>query len=406
MAIEYRPIEPDRFSEFRGVLGRTFGIDPKEEDKEFVRRVFEFDRSIAAFDGSEIVGTGGAFSFVMTVPGGSLPTAGVTAVGVKPTHRRRGVLRGMMRHQLDNVRERGEPLAALWAAESSIYGRFGYGVAVEAVDLSIDRRHTEFAPPVDAPGSVRLVEQEEAGKLLPVVHDQIAPQVPGFIYRTPEHWQNRYFYDPEHWREGFSAWRYAVYEEGGEPLGFVAYRQKSKWEEGHAQGTLRVDELLAVTPDAYASLWQYCFGIDLVLNIEADNRPVDEPLPWMLADPRHLRRRTADTIWLRLVDVAAALAARRYAAEGRLILEVSDEFCPWNAGRYELVGGPDGADCVRTDVEPDITLGVAELGAVYLGGATFGPLQWAGRVAGGEEAIRRADDMFRWHVQPWCCEDF
>jgi predicted acetyltransferase len=183
------------------------------------------------------------------------------------------------------------------------------------------------------------------------------------------------------------------------------YRIKQEWAD-HPKGTVKVRELIAETPAAYADLWRYCFDIDLMTKIEAWPRPLDEPLAYLLAEPRRLTRKTQDSLWIRLVDVPSALAARRYSGSGRMVFEVRDAFCPWNEGRYELEGGPDGSECHPTDDPADLVVEASDLGAVYLGGTKFWNLAWAGRVQGEADALRRADELFRWEPTPWCSQVF
>jgi predicted acetyltransferase len=205
---------------------------------------------------------------------------------------------------------------------------------------------------------------------------------------------------------GFTGLLLVQFEEGGVPTGYVQYRRKMEDLHGAPAGTLLVSELVAATDAAYAGLWQYVFGVDLVANIEARRRPLDEPLWWMLHDPRRLVREVRDALWVRILDVPLTLGTRCYATEGRLVIDVHDEFCPWVAGRYELSGGPEGATCRPASAEPDIRLGIAELGAAYLGGARFQAMRRAGRVDGEQAALRRADAMFAWDPLPWCPEIF
>ena len=204
------------------------------------------------------------------------------------------------------------------------------------------------------------------------------------------------FADLEQWRGGATASFFVTYEEEGRCDGFASYRMN------HSDGTLRVDALLAATDNAYGSLWRYCLHVDLISSVRAMMRAVDEPLPWMLADPRRLERSVRDQMWLRLVDVRAALSNRRYVQSGRVVLEVQDPFCPWNEGRIELEGGPAGAECLPTQASPDLSLSAADLAAVYLGAVRFRTLAQAGRV---EEhtprALQLADTMFATLGQPW-----
>lgn len=406
VSIEIRPIGPDQWEAYTQADAAAFGFDLVPELLEEVRQVFEFDRSLAAFEGPEIVGTTAIYSFDLTVPGGALPTAGVTWVSVKPTHRRQGILRQVMRRQLSDVHERNEPLAALWASESVIYGRFGYGVAAEGLEFKIERTHAAFAREVPACGRCRLVSREEALAGWPALYEKIRPRQPGMYSRSERWWQHMTLRSADERRGGFSSRFYIQYEEDDQPLGYARYRIRGESPDGLPNGTLAVQELMAVTEAAYSALWQYLFGVDLIGTIQAHHRPADEPLYWLLADPRRLVRHPYDALWLRLVDVPAALEGRRYAAPGRLVLHVRDQFCPWNEGRYELEAGAEGARCRRSDAEPDIALDVADLGTVYLGGVRLSTLRRAGRVEGDWEALRQADAMFSWDPPPWCPEVF
>lgn len=404
MTSELRPISQDEYYAFGQAAAAAFGNQFNPEHLERERPFQEFDRTLAAFDGEEIVGTAGVFSFQMTVPGGALPTAGVTWVSVKPTHRRRGVLTSMMRRQLSDVRERGEAIAALWASESVIYGRFGYGLAAECAELRIERDHTAFAREQQMPGRCRLVSREEALSAWPAVYERVLPTQPGMYSRSEAWWAHKTLRETE--SSGPGARFLVQYEEDGQPLGYARYRVRRDGRDGNPYGTLYVSELIAATDTAYAALWRYLFGVDLIGVIEARLRHVDEPLVWLLADPRRLFRRVQDTLWVRLVDVAPALEGRRYASEGRVVFEVRDTFCPWNEGRYELEGGPAGARCQRSNETADLVLTAADLGAAYLGGASLRTLARAGRVEGDARALERADAMFAWHPRPWCPEVF
>jgi predicted acetyltransferase len=405
MDIEIRPIEASEFGTFARTIERAFGQYLRSDELEAERRVFEADRSLAAMEGGAIVGTAGAFSLELSIPGAIVPMAGVTAVGVSPSHRRRGILTLLMRRQLDDIRDRGEALAGLWASESSIYGRFGYGPSVLDATLEVERHRSAFAAPHRPSGSVEVIEREQALRQMPPIHDRVVAARPG-MYRRTERWWEHDFADLEPWRDGASELFFAVHrsEEGSD--GYVAYRTKRKWESGFPDGTLTVHELMASTSGAYADLWRYCFDVDLMERVEAWGRAVDEPLLFLLAEPRRLRTRLHDSLWLRLVDIEGALAARRYLQHSRVVLEVTDAFCPTNDGRYELEGGPDGATCRRTTAEADLGLTTNALAAAYLGGHRLFTMSEAGLVHGTADAIRRADAMFAWHRAPWCPQVF
>ena len=403
MSVSVRLITEDEFEAWDTLITNVFGEDPRPEDMESFRNRIEFDRARAAFDGDEMVGTAGEHSYRMTLPGGTrVPAGAVTVVVVKSTHRRRGVLREMMRDQLAAVKEREEPLAALWSSESAIYGRFGYGPAMEGGEYTIERQHTALAVPEATEGRVRQIDVEEAKLVIPPLYEKATAEIPGTMTRRDCDWTG-YFRDPEHWRDGASANRFVIFEDGkGEPRGYVRYRQKPKWDEAHAVHELRVGEMHTLDATAYAALYRYLFSIDLVTKVKLINRRLHEPLLQMLADPRRLRGVRAERIWLRMLDVPALLSARSYPVEGELVLEVVDDFMDLAGGRFLLQAGPDGAECVRTDREPDLTLSIADLGSAYLGVPRLWEQHWVGRVDGDQEAVRRAQSMFSWHIEPWC----
>ena len=409
MSITYRPLTADDWDEWvaTGALAFLDDVENAAAWAESIRPMLEWDRGLGAFDGGQMVGKTHAITFSMSVPGGDLATAGVTAVSVASTHRRRGILAELMRRQLDDTRARGEPLAALWASESLIYGRFGYGMAVRSHRVSIDRRHTAFRPGVpDARGGVRFVEPDAALERWPLLYEQLRGSRPGMIARHPDHWRAFIVPRTEKPEGGFTRRQYVEYEAPDGSEGYAIYAAKGDSIEGLPRGTVRLHELVAANTTAAAALWRYLFGIDLVGMIEASNLPLDDPLLWMLADPRQLRRFPRDTLWVRILDVPRALEGRAYLSDGHLVLDVRDPFGPWAAGRFELSAEGGRASCRSTDASPDLTLGADDLAAVYLGGVSPSTLARAGRVEGAPEALRLADALFAWHAAPWCIDEF
>lgn len=405
---ELRPITPEELKAYAAVVGVSFGWMINEEDLDFWEKLIEMDRTLAVYENGQMVGTAAGISFQWTLPGPvTAPVAGVTAVTVLPTHRRRGVLSSMMRRQLEDFRERGESIAILLASESIIYGRFGYGLATTQVGYEIDRAFGAFRREYDAPGTVSFVEKEPAASMLPPIYERVRLRQPGFIDRSDAWWEV-WLKDPERDRNGASARFYVVYERDGEAQGYLAYRIKSDWHQGIARNEVRVTDLMTVTPDAYVALWRYCMNMDLAEKVSLHSRPVDEPARWMLADTRRLRfGNVSDHLWARLVDIPSALESRRYQTEGATSFAVVDPFCPENNGTYRLEGGPAGATCRRVDAEPDLALAVDDLGAAFLGGVSFRTLARAGRI---EErtpgAIKCADAMFASDIAPWCANEF
>jgi len=389
-------------------MRRAFGSPlPTDEELAASREITEFDRTLAVFDGPEIVATAGIFSYVMTVPGGALPCGGVTRVSVLSTHRRRGLLTAMMRRQLDDMHERGEPLAALYASEAPIYGRFGYGLATYQAELEIARSHAAFARTSPDTGRLSMVDVPTAIPAFTRVWERARGNQPGML-ALDERWIRNQLADLEINRGGASPHYRVLYQGNDKPSGFALYRIKMDWDASGPNGTLRLEMLIAATTEAYAALWRHILDVDLIARVSAEMRPVDELLRFLLADSRQPKTRVEDGIWLRLVDVATALAGRRYAVEGRLALRVRDAFCAWNEGTYDLVGGPAGAECkAPAGASPELALAAADLGTLYLGGNRFRTLADAGRV---EElrpgAIARADAMFATDRTPWCPSHF
>lgn len=406
MEIDVRPFSGDPRAFFEaGEL--AFGERIRDEDLEHWVAGFEAGRAIAAYDGDRVVGTAGILSFELTVPGASLPAAGVTIVGVHPTHRRRGILRRMMRLQLDAIHARSEPLAILWASEGSIYQRFGYGLASLHAGVRVDRDRSAFRLPIAGAGEVRFVEPEEAIRLFPPIHDAVVSARPGFFARTPTYWEHEFFPDPEHWRHGASQAFHVVHQTKGRADAYARYRIKQDWDSAVPKSTLSVVELLGTSPAATLQMWQYILGIDLIGQVETWNLATDDPLLLNIAEPRRLKMEIGDALWLRVVDVAGALAGRRYRTDGELVLELTDEFCPWNAGRWRLWIA-DGVPHVESGTAAaDLSCDVTDLAAAYLGAFSFAQLAASARARelapGG---IARADAIFRTDIAPWCPKVF
>lgn len=410
MDIEIRSVTPDEVTEVARVFGTVFGEQWPPEAVEDVRRVLEFDRSLCGFDAGTMVATGGAVSFQLALPGGTqIGAGGLTLISVLPTHRRRGILRSVIARHFEDVLDRGEPVSILLASESLLYGRFGYGLATYAAQLAIDRRHAALRPSAVTSGRVRMLGAEDAARVVPELFERVRREWPGQVSRSPSWWE-LWQRDSGWMRDGWDPRVVVVHEPpGGAPDGYASYRQKGRWTDGVADGVVRVDELFAATPEATAGLWRYCLDLDLTATIELRDRPLDEPLRWLLVDPRRLRTTLmADFLWLRLLDLPTALSARRYAVPGRVVLDVSDALVPANQGRFVLEGGPDGARCGPAGrAEPDVRLDVAELGAAFLGGVRFASLARAGRVAEARPGgLARADAMFAADPTPWCATGF
>jgi predicted acetyltransferase len=402
MTIEIRTCNEKEFGAAIGTIFQYFGAELPEEGVERFRRVLPRDYVNAAFDGKDVVGSASAYPFQMTIPGGPVATAGITLVGVSPTHRRQGILSKLMKQLLEKAHERGEPIAALWVAEESIYGRFGCGMTSINCEVRIDRAHTHYRKRWERL-EARQVSSEEALASFPSVYEQVAPISPGMLSRTRDWWEVRQLGDAEHDRMGAGPLIRVLIEREGQPAGYALYRHRTEFIEGRSNSTLEIREAIGVDIAATAAVWRYLFDIDLMAQIHVEYMPIDHPLFFLLAEPRRLRLRTQDGIWLRLVDVESALRARSFASSEQLVLEVADSFCPWNEGCYRIEEG----EISRAGVEADLRLDVRELASVFMGGFSFAQLAAAGLL---EElrpgGIACADRLFTSAPAPWCPEMF
>lgn len=376
---------------------------PTDDQVERFGRVLPAERMHGAWEGGGAVGGAGTFPFELTVPGGRVRAAGVTAVGVLPSHRRRGVLRAMMRAQLDACRERGEPVAYLWATEDTIYRRFGYGIASFSGEIELPVERSAYHAALGESGHARLVPLQEAEALVAPVYERVAVETPGMFARASAWWQARVVTDPEWRRGGGGELQCLSLELGGGPAAYALYRLNFGTDRGVATGAVDVVEAMGHSPEATRAIWRYLLDVDWTARIKARLLPLDHPLLLLLAEPRRLRFNLRDGLSVRLVDVGAALSARSYMPPGSVVIEVVDAFCQWNEGRWQVGEGR----VERTRNAPDLRCDVTALGSVYLGGFTWPQLARALRV---EEmrpgAIARADGLFRTAVAPWCPEIF
>src|SRR5918996_2867940 len=407
MAIEVRACKANEMNRFLDTCQRSFHQHLR--DVEIVRntKLLPPERAFAAFDGEDIVGTAGAFQFSLSIPGGEVPAAGVTMVGVLPSHRRKGIMRGLMQFQLNDARERNEPVSILLASEDSIYQRFGYGLAADQGHIEAERDRTRWLDNPSPEGKTRLVSLDEAMKYIPAIYDRVREQTPGMFARSTDWWENHTLPDDDDVRRGAGPLFCAVLEIEGRDEAYALYRVKPAWPEGIPRGRLIVKEALAVNPVATREIWRFLFGIDLVDRVEAWLLPADFPVYLMMLEPRRLRYTYGDSLWLRLVDVRSALGARSYARQGSIAVQVADAFCPWNEGTWRVSFDGSVASVEPTEDEADLRLDVRDLAAAYLGAFSFARLALAGRVqelrAG---AGTRADEMFKTERAPWCPEIF
>jgi predicted acetyltransferase len=385
MTFELRPVLADRADEAEAfdllltVDVSAFGDEPEPESLNADRLVAELDRAVLAWDGDQPVGSIGIYSLDMSVPGGSVKTAGVTWVGVVPTHRRRGVMNALMndRHQAIYDAEQ-EPLAALWASQSPIYGRYGYGVASRHLSAKIERRHGAMSrAPIDPTLRLQMVEPADDAKLTQPVYDRVREERPGMPAMN-SNWHTWCVQDVKADREGASKLKTVVVDSDDGPLAYVRYAVKHAWDKGYADGSVQIRQFAATTPASGAALWRHLFSLDLFERVAGWNLPSDDPIQAWLDEPRHAQNQLGDALYVRLIRLDQALEQRTYSADLDVVIDVLDPWAAWNAGRWHLSGGKDGASCARTTRSPDVTLDVSALSAIYMGSTSLNELFAAG----------------------------
>lgn len=398
MDIEIRAIDPGEFDAFFQVLSRAMGFDAPPADVESFRGLLALDRTIGCFDGPDIVGALGTFPFELTVPGGArVPMGGTTTVAVLPTHRRRGLLRRMMAWHLDDARAHGEPLLGLYASEGSIYRRWGFGLAARSALLELRADRARFVEPPPAGYRVAFVEPTAALPDLQQVWEAALPERPGMLSRSDDWWEKRTLRPSRFSKpKGATALRWVVCRgPDGAPCGYAAYHQISDWRDGLSRCALVVREIIAADPAAERALWHYLLGVDLIETLRVMMGREDSILPLLLDNPRAVVARPWDTLWLSVLDVPVALEARRYSADGQIVLGVGDE--RWELDVTEGVGR-----CKRASRDADVELPAWGLGAAYLGGERVERLARAGVAQGEWRHVQRLGRMLAWEPRAWC----
>jgi predicted acetyltransferase len=366
------------------------------------RPVFEPDRSLVVEADGEVVAHASAFTRELTVPGATLPAAHVTMVGVAATHRRRGLLTRMMHRQLAEV---PESLAVLWASEGRIYPRFGYGLATHRTSMKIDTREVGLPAPA-APERLRTLPPAGARPVLAGLYESIRTDRPGWSGRS-EHWWDELLADPPGKRGGATQLHATLHDGPGGVDGYALWRSKSDWSPAGPEGEVLVQEVVAATPAAYLALWRFLLSIDLTRWTKLWRGAADEPLWHLVDEPRRLGAVLGDGLFVRIVDLPAALTGRRYTAPLDVVLDVTDPLRPGNAGRWRLAGDGQQVTCTRTDEPADLVCDIADLGAAYLGGTSLGALAAAGRVREQRPgALASASAAFGWHRVPSGIEEF
>lgn len=404
----YRAVDltPDRVRDVLTIDTWAFPTSVTEQQLAEMPMTLPWPRAggVEAPDG-ELVGMYAAYPYrAFPVPGARIPVAGLTWVGVHPGHRRRGILRSMIARHFAQAHQAGEAVAALFAAEPAIYGRFGYGLAARHMNLTVPRGAALRDVPGAADLRVRLekLDVERHAPILRALHGSI--DRPGWTTRETEGTHEASLADPEFLRHGAESLRIALVEDAdGAPRGYARFRRKDDWRPEGPRGVVRVPELVALDAAAARALWGVLLDLDLMATVETGMLAPDDPLWYLLVDPRAARPTLGDNLWVRVLDVPAALAQRRYAAPVDVVLQVTDALVPGNAGRWHLVGGPDGATVAPAQADADLALDVRELGAAYLGGASLAALAGAGLVTELRPgALHTVATAFGWPLAPVC----
>lgn len=399
---ELRRVTEEEWEDFTRYWVGVFHHVPRDEIVRSRREHAHPSRFLTATDDDgRYVASAGAYEFDLSLPGGArIDTAGVSAVTVRTDHRRRGLLRAMMAQLHRDAAEHDDPVAALWATEAPIYGRFGYGAAVPSQHVSIRQSRLRGLSGGDAE-HVRELSRDDYLRIGPAVHERVRDVRPGMLARSDSWWLAG-TQDEEAAEK--RPLRYAAIGDRG-VVRFMVH--EGTWDHDVPDATVTVKDLLAADAQAEADLWAYVASIDLVTTVSAEFRPVDDPLPWRLVDRVHLRRRVAPPMFLRLLDVPTALAARAYTTTDRLVLEVADRQEMANAARWSVDVGPDGCEVVRTEDPADVVLDVADLASLWLGGYSPLTLLAAGRIqVASRDHAQRLHRLFVTDSAPWCPLDF
>lgn len=401
MAIEVRAIDDSEVAQFREAVMQTFGSDAEVDSggDDQHRALIGSRQAWAAFDGAHIVGTAATFDLAISVPGGaSLPMAGLTVVTVRPTHRRRGILRQLMQRHLDDARERAFPVSGLWASEAQIYGRFGYGLSAFCEVYDIANAHS-LRVADRAFDDLEWLDDARAREVLPAIYARATAERPGALRRTDVWWRERRFLETPWVRAGASKRRHVAARRGDQLVGYLVYRQRGKFTEGQPNGALEINELIAVDARAEATLWKFALSVDLFPNVTYWNAPADDPLPWLVDDFRRIKRRRGDNLWLRIEDVTTTLERRTYPCDGVLRIAAG-------SATFELAVEAGRARCTPTQKPAELECDMQALATMYLGCANATALARAERVRGDRAALGRADRMFATELAPWCPEVF
>lgn len=395
----------DDWDEIYRMFSAALNIDGDPGSSAADRQLFEPDRTLVARRDDRIVGTIGAVTRQVAIPGGVIPAAHSGHGAVAATARRRGVLTRLLHRHMADARDLGESISVCWASEGRIYQRYGYALAIRRMGLTIDNREAGVPAAADD-GAVVDGTPAELRDVLVKTYDEVYAGRPGWSERTAKHWDHR-LADPPYMRGGATALRAIIHEGDHGVDGYALWRATGAWTDSGPAGEVVVEELATTTPEAYTALWRFLTTVDLTRTTRIWSVSVDEPLLYWVGEPRRTSARVSDGIWARVLNVPQALAARRYAAPVDVVIEVRDEILTANTGRWRLTGSPDAAACAATSGGADLVCDIRALGAAYLGGASLTALAGAGLVREVTPgALAAATTAFGWHRPPSAFEIF
>ncbi len=401
---DIRPVTDAEYPAFVKAFIEGFADDiPSDDFDDLIRLNLPPERTLAAFEGEDMVGTFGGYDLSLTVPGGvAVPMEGTTVVTVYPTHRRQGLLRDMMQVHLDNAVAAGYPIAGLWASESGIYERFGYGIAAYGYAVKMEGSHIRFRDGVEV-DRVRRISVDEAFDVLPPIFDAVCRRTPG-MWKRSENWWKDILADADWMKHGRTKLRIVIHDGDDGPDGYAIYRLKgADSDDWHDAGEVRVIEAMAQTPRAIASLWSFLTNVDMRPTVKYNFYPMDDMLAPMITEGRRIQKKIQyESLYVRLLDVERALEARTYEHDGDIVIEVEDAILPATSGRYRLTVTAGIASCERTEDDADVSMDVDVLGGLYLGGQNAYAYAGAGRLRGADLQVDTLHRIFRTAKQPWC----
>ena len=396
MGVEIRAARPEEMEEFRRVASTALVLSPE------VLQALRPEWTLCAFEDGKLATSYAAWPLTMRFNGEGVSVAGVTSVGTRPIYRRRGYLRRIITTHFELLHEQGEPpIAILYASLAAIYQRYGYAVVATRNSYNVEPRYLQFPLARPVSGSFREVGDDEFGLLVDLYRHFRAERT-GYVHRGRAMWETGVLAHPP--AEGIL--NKVVYQEAGEPLGYVIYVVEPTPEFFRRQ-RLTIRDLIWLTPSAYQAIWHCLANMDLVSNIIWERVPADDPLPHLLLEPRMLHLTSYDGLLARIVDVERALPRRGYPEDGTLIFETIDELCPWNRGRWQLEASPAGSVVSRTTSEPQLVMPISTLAMLVFNQISASEAARMQRLdVLDQNALPTWDRVMRTRYRPACVDQF